>query len=61
MLPHETRKDNKDGQTLKKQLAETNPPGTYDKFLNKQSTNPVPDEVSIGQHTGKGKPPLTNK
>lgn len=61
MIPHETRKDNKDGQTLKEQLAQTNPAHSHDESLHKQSTHPASDEKNIGQHTGAGKPPLMKK
>ncbi len=61
LLPHETRKDNKDGETLKAQLAQTNPPRIREEFAEKQSTHPAGDEKHIGQHTGAGKPPLMKK
>ncbi|MBC8143902.1 MAG: hypothetical protein H7Y38_20915 [Armatimonadetes bacterium] len=61
MIPHETRKDNKTGQTLKEQLAQTNPPTHREEFVEKQSTSPAGDEKHIGQHTGAGKPPLMKK
>jgi len=57
MLPHETRKDNKDGQNLKARMAQTDSPMHRDEFLDKQTAPTAPDEKSIGQHTDADKNP----
>ena len=61
MLPHETRKDNADGMTLKEQLAQTNLPGHNAGAAPHENTHPADDERHIGQNTGTGRPPIMKK
>ncbi len=61
MLPHETRKDSIDGQTLKEQLAGTNLSGSHAEQHHGESTKPVQDDRNIGQHNGAGRPPRMEK
>ena len=61
MLPHESRKDSIEGQTLKEQMAQTNLPGERADQYHGESTKALQDEKNIGQHNGAGRPPLMKK
>ena len=57
----EQRKDSIEGQTIKEQLAETNPSKSHVDQHHGESTKSPQEDRNIGQSNGAGRPPLMKK